>query len=136
MALAEGLQSLGGLKDSMIALASVVKNQVVTAFATLKGALIATGIGALVVTIGFLLPKIMEWIDGTKELERRQNALNRQIDNANNLYKKNTEEIDKNLNAELRLAKARGASEQEQLNIEKIEKIILCFFQELLNIIN
>jgi hypothetical protein len=71
------------------------------------------------VTIGFLLPKIMEWIDGTKELERRQNALNHEIDKANIKYKKNTEEIDKNLNAELRLAKARGASEQEQLNIEK-----------------
>jgi chromosome segregation ATPase len=119
MALAEGLQALGGAKDSFIQLASVVKNQVVAAFATLKGALIATGIGALVVTIGFLLPKIMEWIDGTKELERRQNALNHEIDKANIKYKKNTEEIDKNLNAELRLAKARGASEQEQLNIEK-----------------
>jgi hypothetical protein len=119
MALAEGLQALGGAKDSFIQLASVVKNQVVAAFATLKGALIATGIGALVVTIGFLLPKIMEWIDGTKELERRQNALNRQIDNANNLYKKNTEQIDRNINAELRLAKARGASEQDLLNIEK-----------------
>ena len=119
MALAEGLQALGGAKDSFIQLASVVKNQVVAAFTTLKGALISTGIGALVVAIGFLLPKIMEWIDGTKELERRQNALNHEIDQANIKYKKNTEEIDKNLNAELRLAKARGANEQEQLNIEK-----------------
>ena len=119
MALAEGLQALGGAKDSFIQLASVVKNQVVAAFATLKGALIATGIGALVVTIGFLLPKIMEWIDGTKELERRQNALNHEIDQANIKYQKNTEQIDKNINAELRLARARGASEQELLNIEK-----------------
>jgi hypothetical protein len=119
MALAEGLQALGGAKDSFIQLASVVKNQVVAAFATLKGALIATGIGALVVAIGFLLPKIMEWIDGTKELERRQNALNSEIDKANIKYKKNTEEIDRNINAELRLAKARGASEQDLLNIEK-----------------
>ena len=119
MALAEGLQALGGAKDSFIQLASVVKNQVVAAFATLKGALIATGIGALVVTIGFLLPKIMEWIDGTKELERRQNALNHEIDKANIKYQKNTEQIDKNINAELRLARARGASEQELLNIEK-----------------
>jgi chromosome segregation ATPase len=119
MALAEGLQALGGAKDSFIQLASVVKNQVVAAFATLKGALIATGIGALVVTIGFLLPKIMEWIDGTKELERRQNALNHEIDKANIKYQRNTEQIDKNTAAELRLARARGASEQELLNIEK-----------------
>ncbi len=119
MALAEGLQALGGAKDSFIQLASVVKNQVVTAFSTLKGALIATGIGALVVTIGFLLPKIMEWIDGTKELERRQNALNSEIDKANIKYQRNTEQIDRNTAAELRLARARGASEQELLNIEK-----------------
>jgi chromosome segregation ATPase len=119
MALAEGLQALGGAKDSFIQLASVVKNQVVAAFATLKGALIATGIGALVVTIGLLLPKIMEWIDGTKELERRQNALNSEIDKANIKYQRNTEQIDKNTAAELRLARARGASEQELLNIEK-----------------
>jgi len=119
MALAEGLQALGGAKDSFIQLASVVKNQVVAAFATLKGALIATGIGALVVTIGFLLPKIMEWIDGTKELERRQNALNSEIDKANIKYQRNTEQIDKNTAAELRLARARGASEQDLLNIEK-----------------
>jgi len=119
MALAEGINGVTSSIDSFKNLGAVIKNNVVAAFTTLKGAIIATGIGALVVTIGFLLPKIMEWIDGTKELERRQNALNHEIDQANIKYKKNTEEIDKNLNAELRLAKARGASEQEQLNIEK-----------------
>jgi hypothetical protein len=119
MALAEGINGVTSSIDSFKNLGSVIKNNVVAAFTTLKGAIIATGIGALVVTIGFLLPKIMEWIDGTKELERKQNDLNRQIDNANNLYKKNTEEIDRNINAELRLAKARGASEQDLLNIEK-----------------
>ena len=119
MAIAEGFQGLKDAKKSFIDLGSAIKTSVVTAFTTLRGAIIATGIGALVVTIGFLLPKIMEWIDGTKELERKQNDLNRQIDNANNLYKKNTEEIDRNINAELRLAKARGASEQDLLDIEK-----------------
>jgi hypothetical protein len=119
MALTQGLAGLEDAGRAFTQLGAVIKNQVVTAFTTLKGAIIATGIGALVVTIGFLLPKIMEWIDGTKELERKQNDLNRQIDNANNLYKKNTEEIDRNINAELRLAKARGASEQDLLNIEK-----------------
>ena len=119
MALAEGINGVTSSIDSFKNLGSVIKNNVVKAFTTLKGAIIATGIGALVVVIGLLLPKIMEWIDGTKELERKQNDLNRQIDKANNLYKKNTEEIDRNINAELRLAKARGASEQDLLNIEK-----------------
>ena len=119
MALTQGLAGLEDAGRAFTQLGAVIKNQVVTAFTTLKGAIIATGIGALVVTIGFLLPKIMEWIDGTKELERRQNALNHEIDQANIKYQKNTEQIDKNINAELRLARARGASEQELLNIEK-----------------
>jgi len=74
-------------KKSFIDLGSAIKTSVVTAFTTLRGAIIATGIGALVVTIGFLLPKIMEWIDGTKELERKQNDLNRQIDKIYIFYK-------------------------------------------------
>lgn len=119
MALAEGINGVTSSIDSFKNLGAVIKNNVVAAFTTLKGAIIATGIGALVVTIGFLLPKIMEWIDGTKELERRQNALNSEIDKANIKYQKNTEQIDKNINAELRLARAKGASEQELLNIEK-----------------
>lgn len=126
MALASGLAGLEDVGRSFAllgtrigAVATTIKTQLVTAFTTLKGAIIATGIGALVVAIGFLIPKIMEWMNSTSELEKEQNRLNRQIEKSNALYEENTKELDKNIEAELRLAKARGASDQELLNIEK-----------------
>jgi hypothetical protein len=76
MALAEGLQSLGGLKDSMIALGSVIKNQVVTAFATLKGALMATGIGLVIAAIGtaiYLMDKYNDEIEDNIQKQKRLN---------------------------------------------------------------
>lgn len=55
MAISQGLQGLGESIDSFKQLGGVIKNQVVTAFSTLKGAIIATGIGALVIGIGLLI---------------------------------------------------------------------------------
>jgi len=61
MALAEGLQALGGAKDSFIQLGSVIKNQVVSAFGSLRSALISTGIGALVVILGSIIANWKEF---------------------------------------------------------------------------
>lgn len=54
MAFSQGLASLEGLKDSFGALGNMIKTNVVTAFTTLRGALMATGIGALAVGVGLL----------------------------------------------------------------------------------
>jgi len=129
MALAEGLQSLGGLKDSMIALASVVKNQVVTAFATLKGALMATGIGLVIAAIGtaiYLMDKYNDEIEDNIQKQKRLNEENKKY--AEELGKV-AEARQKDRNAskgglndkerELQLLRARGASEQEVYKKEK-----------------
>jgi hypothetical protein len=55
LALSQGLQSIGESIDSFKQLGAVIKSQVVTAFSTLKGAIIATGIGALVVALGLVI---------------------------------------------------------------------------------
>lgn len=55
MALSQGLQSVGESIDSFKQLGAVIKTQVVTSFTTLRGAIIATGYGALVVGIGLLV---------------------------------------------------------------------------------
>lgn len=55
MALSQGLQSVGESVDSFKQLGAVIKTQVITAFSTLKGAIAATGIGALVVGLGLLI---------------------------------------------------------------------------------
>ena len=55
LALSQGLEQLGNAKDSFVQLGAVIKNQVVTSFSTLRGAIIATGVGALAVGLGLLI---------------------------------------------------------------------------------
>jgi hypothetical protein len=55
LALSQGLSSVADSAKDFQRLAAVVKTQVVTAFSTLRGAIIATGVGALAVGIGLLI---------------------------------------------------------------------------------
>lgn len=55
MALSQGLQSVGESIDSFKQLGAVIKTQVISAFGTLRGAIISTGVGALVVGVGLLI---------------------------------------------------------------------------------
>ena len=55
MAISQGLQSVGESIDSFKQLGAVIRTQVVAAFTTLRGAIIATGVGALAVGIGLLI---------------------------------------------------------------------------------
>lgn len=60
MALSQGLSGIADSWKDFQRLGSVVKTQVVTAFTTLRGAIIATGIGALAVAIGLLVTHFEE----------------------------------------------------------------------------
>lgn len=65
LALSEGLSALTDSWKDFQRLGAVIKTQVVTAFTTLRGALIATGIGAAVVAVGALaanFEKVEEWL--------------------------------------------------------------------------
>ena len=53
-ALAQGVQGIAGLGESFKDVGAIIKGPVQAAFTTLRGAIIATGIGALVVAAGFL----------------------------------------------------------------------------------
>jgi hypothetical protein len=55
MALQQGLSGIAGAVDSFKLLGATIVDKVVTAFSTLKGALIASGIGALAVGVGLLI---------------------------------------------------------------------------------
>lgn len=65
MALSQGINSLLEFKNDFKDLGKIVSGQVVKAFTTLRGALIATGIGALVVTLGTL---IANWKDFSRAM--------------------------------------------------------------------
>lgn len=55
LALSEGLNSIMGSIDGFKNLALVIKTQVISAFSTLRGAIVATGIGALAIALGYVL---------------------------------------------------------------------------------
>ena len=55
LALSEGLNSVLAAKDSFKTLGAIIKTNVVSSFSTLRGAIISTGIGALVVGVGLLI---------------------------------------------------------------------------------
>lgn len=55
MALSQGLEAVGNSIDAFKNLGTVIRTQVVAAFSTLRGAIISTGIGALIVGVGLLI---------------------------------------------------------------------------------
>jgi len=119
MALAEGLQSIGESIDSFKQLGSVIKNQVVAAFSTLKGAIIGTGIGALVIAIGFLLPKIIEWADWTGRARRKQEELNDSLERQQSKIRDSRKELERDLDFRLRYARALGKSDEDLAKIRE-----------------
>lgn len=75
IAFSQGVQQIMDLRNSFGAVATVIKAQVVTAFTTLKGAIAATGIGALIIGIGLLIAKLNELSEAEKEAARNQALL-------------------------------------------------------------
>ena len=119
MALAEGLQSIGESIDSFKQLGSVIKNQVVAAFSTLKGAIIGTGIGVLVIALGFLIPKIIEWADWTGRARKKQEELNDSLEKQQSKIRESRKELEKDLDFRLRYARALGKSDDELAKIKE-----------------
>lgn len=80
MALAQGLEGLGKIEQQFKAISKDAIQGVIKAFSTLKGAIAATGIGALVVGLGLLISywdDIKEALTGVSAEQRKVNAATR-----------------------------------------------------------
>lgn len=87
------------------------------AFNILKGAIISTGIGALVVLIGVVISKIIDWTSSNEDLEKSQESLKKAID-ATTAATDRHRHAASNATAEaLALAKAQGKSQEELFKI-------------------
>lgn len=84
----------------------------------LKTAIASTGIGLLVVGIGYLVTKLMEWADSSESTEEANKKLNNTIERQNELLEQNVDNIDYATKKQLADAKKRGASEKEMRDIE------------------
>lgn len=139
LALSQGLDSLLEARDSFKTLATLIRTNVVSAFTTLRGALIATGIGALAVGVGLLIANFdkvkqtiqnlfpglaqlatyvqgliqdfTDWIGVTSELERASERLAK-------TNKERNEEIDR----QIKLLQAQGGQEAKIAKLQK-EKV-------------
>ena len=89
------------------------------ALKVLRLALIATGLGALVVAIGYIVSKMGEWTEATEEQKREQEALNVVLKESNRLYKESISSIADVSKEQVLRAKIAGKSQSE---IDKIEK--------------
>lgn len=125
-------QGLSGILDSgkdFARLASIIKNQVVTAFSTLRGAIIATGIGALVVALGALIAnfdKLKNLIDGVSDSQKELAETSKEIADTE---EKKLETLDNQDN----ILKLQGKSEKQILDIKikQTEEVIKLREQQL-----
>jgi hypothetical protein len=93
-------------------------NTTATSFNALKTAIVSTGIGALVVGIGYLISKMNESADATEKLTLEQEQLNKQLEITKKLTDDNAKAIDYDTQIKLANAKKLGASDKELLRIQ------------------
>jgi hypothetical protein len=160
MAVSQGLQTLGESIDSFKQLSAVIQSTTAfqraynfatiaagaiqrafgvavtgtsLAFKALRGAILATGIGALVIGIGVLVDKIIDWTNRTTDAEKAQNQLaastkkmNGEIDNQisvltalggkeNEIYKLRIQRTDNELNVLRNKLKTQGKLNEEEM---------------------
>ena len=125
MALAEGIRGVREAMPVMKSFAMLIKGNLVKAFTTLKGAIISTGIGALVVAVALLADSMGLFSDGTEDAAEAQEKLDADLKRTNDSLNRQKESLDKLLNIQsdytrqtLLDAKKRGASQDELTQIE------------------
>jgi hypothetical protein len=126
MAISQGIQGVREAIPAITAFGTAIKTQAIAALTTLKGALIATGIGALVVALGFAANAMGLFSDSSEDAEKQQAKLDKQLEKTNaelerqqKLTETVSQTIDNRVRRELIDAKKRGASEKELQQIEK-----------------
>lgn len=129
LALSQGLSGILDSGKDFARLASIIKNQVVTAFSTLRGAIIATGIGALVVALGALIAnfdKLKNLIDGVSDSQKELAETSKEIADTE---EKKLETLDNQDN----ILKLQGKSEKQILDIKikQTEEVIKLREQQL-----
>ena len=130
LAFSEGLNTILGSIDGFKNLALVIKTQVLQAFTTLRGAIIASGIGALAIGLGLLIANFDKVRDAVLKLVPGlgviANAIGdivtkvtdfvgitSQTDRALELYAKNSKGRKEQYERELKVLESQGASEKD-----------------------
>jgi hypothetical protein len=141
MALSQGLESVGNSIDSFKNLGTVIKTQVISAFTTLRGAIIATGVGALAVGLGLLIANfekvketLLNLFPGLAEFGNKVQSIVQTITDFAGITSQATRDADamtkginayiKSLDNSIKILESQGGKEAEIYNAKKdrIEK--------------
>lgn len=142
MALSESVRGIREVMPAFSGLATMIKGPLIKAFTTLKGAIITTGIGALVVVLALAADSMGFFSDKTEDAANAQKKLDADLKRTNDSLARQKE----NLNSILTIqddatrqalidAKKRGASQEEltQLEIEGAKERLKTLQDELGN---
>ena len=146
MAISQGIQAVGESIDSFKQLGAVIQdagifqkantaitaiaatvqklftgavNTTATSFKGLKAAIVSTGIGALVVGLGYLISKMMESTEATADNEEALKSLTEAQKVYENSLRNNIYQIENSTKVRVLRAKIAGKSEKELRDIEK-----------------
>lgn len=136
LALSEGLNSVLESKDAFKNLAVVIKSNVVSAFSTLRGAIIATGVGALAVGLGLLianfdtvkkvvlnlipgLGKVADFIGKLVEKVTDFVGITSEAERASDRLTKSTKSRNEEIDRQIKLLGAQGGKEAEIAKLQK-----------------
>jgi hypothetical protein len=124
MAISQGIQGVREAIPAITAFGAAIKTQAIAALTTLKGALIATGIGAFVIALGFAADAMGLFSDSSEDAEKAQAKLDKQLEKTNaelesqrEFYDKLSNSIDTNTKRQILDARKRGATEKEITDI-------------------
>jgi hypothetical protein len=136
MALSQGLQAVGESVDSFKQLGAVIRTQVVTAFSTLRGAIIATGIGLLAVALGLVvanfesikkvitnlfpgLGKLTDFVGGLVTKLTDFVGITSAASRALEVLQKSTKLRNEDIERQIKLLSAQGGKEKEIFTLQK-----------------
>ena len=136
LALSQGLSSVADSAKDFQRLAAVVKTQVVTAFSTLRGAIIATGIGALAVGLGLVianfdavkkavlnlfpgLGKLADFLGGIVQKFTDFVGITSEADRQLAAFEKTNKRVNEDIDAKIKLLTAQGSKEKEIFALQK-----------------
>jgi hypothetical protein len=136
LALSQGLSSVADSAKDFQRLAAVVKTQVVTAFSTLRGAIIATGVGALAVGLGLVianfdavkkavlnlfpgLGKLADFLGGIVQKFTDFVGITSEADRQLAAFEKTNKRVNEDIDAKIKLLTAQGSKEKEIFALQK-----------------
>jgi hypothetical protein len=124
MAISQGIQGVREAIPAITAFGTAIKTQAIAALTTLKGALITTGIGALVVALGFAANAMGLFSDSSEDAEKKQKKFDDQLEKTNksleeqrNFYDKLSASMEQSTRKQILDARKRGATEEEITDI-------------------